>query len=78
MLAVLLQTVLYTLCSAAGTYLHQRTRHPVQELLGEACSVGPAGGVDHLLAAVKVPLEAAAQNLHVVVLLVWCGDLSLQ
>ena len=49
--------------------LHQGTRHSVQKLLGEAGSARPAGGVDHLLAAVKVALEAAAENLHVVVLL---------
>ena len=58
--------------------LDQRTRHPVQELLGESRRVTSARGVDNLLAAVEVTLEAAAQNLHVVVLLVWCGDLSLQ
>ena len=57
--------------------LHQRTGHSVQELLGEASSPGPAGGVDHLLAAVKVALEAAAENLDVVVLLRGRGDLSL-
>ena len=57
--------------------LDQRTGHSVQELLGEARSAGPAGGVHHLLAAVKVALEAAAENLDVVVLLGGRGDLSL-
>ena len=57
--------------------LHQGTRHSVQKLLGEASSSGTTGGVHHLLAAVKVPLEAAAENLDVVVLLGGRGDLSL-
>ncbi len=35
--------------------------------LGESGGVDAAGGVDHLFAAVQVPLEAAAQHLtHVI------------
>jgi len=57
--------------------LDQRTGHTVQELLRESCRVTSARGVDDLLAAVEVALEAAAENLHVVLLLVLCGHLAL-
>ena len=57
--------------------LDQGPGHTVQELFGEAGSVGAAGGVDHLLAAVEVALEAAAQNLHVVLLVFRRLDLAL-
>merc|ERR1719410_336446 len=55
----------------------ERSWHPVQELLGEAGGGGAASGVDHLLAAVEVPLEAAAEHRHVVLLLRGGGDLPL-
>ena len=58
--------------------LHQGPGHPVQELLGEARGVGAARGVDHLLTAVEVALEAAAQDLHIVLLILGGRDLSLR
>jgi len=57
--------------------LHQGAGHPVQELLGEARGVGAARGVDHLLAAMEVALEAAAQHLDIVLLILRGRDLSL-
>ena len=58
--------------------LHQGARHPVQELLGEARGVGAARGVDHLLAAMEVALEAAAEHLDIVLLILRGRDLSLR
>merc|ERR1719319_192167 len=49
--------------------LYQGSGHPVQESLGETRRVLATGVVHHLLAAVQVLLETAAQNLHIVLLL---------
>lgn len=49
-------------------YLYQRPRHPVQKVLGEPGRLVAAGGVDDPLGAVEVLLEAAAKELHVLVL----------
>ena len=57
--------------------LHEWPRHPVQESLGEAGGVHAAGVVHHLLAAVQVALEAAAEHLHICLLLLWCGHSAL-
>ena len=45
--------------------LHQSPGHPVQKLPGEGGAVRPAPGAHHLLAAVQIPLEAAAQDSHI-------------
>ena len=56
--------------------LDQWTWHTVQELFGEASSVGSTCSVDHLFTAVEISLETATQHLDIVFLLSWAGHFS--
>lgn len=49
----------------SDTNLDERTRHAIQEALGEPGGLIAACGVDHVLGALQVGLKGAAQELNV-------------
>lgn len=57
--------------------LHKGPGHPLQKLPGEGGAVRPAPGTHHLLAAVKILLEAAAQDAHIFLTIPQARHLSL-